>query len=141
MVSVRRLLSLTALLLAGCSSGAISEEGTTIVQSSTSLTQQTLPGEDITYTAVEYAFFDDVEYYYGFVSETYKPTALETGYLLCTLMDEGMTDVDIVERINEAGTDLSDRQLQFSIAIASSTTLCQKHSKQAEYIALNYPIS
>jgi hypothetical protein len=138
---MRLTISIIALFLVGCSSGATSEEGTTIAQSSTSSTQQTLPGEEITYTAVEYAFFDDVEYYYGFVPETYKQTALETGYLLCTLMDEGMTDVDIVERINEAGTDLSDRQLQFSIAIASSTTLCQEHIKQAEYIALNYPIS
>jgi hypothetical protein len=138
---MRLTFSVIALFLVGCSSGATSEEGTIVPQSSTSFTQQTLPAEKITYTPLEYAFFDDVEYYYGFLSETYKQTALETGYLLCTLMDEGMTDVDIVERINEAGTDTSDRQLQFSIAIASTTVLCRQHIQNAEYISLNYPIS
>ena len=133
---------LIILLLAGCSSGAASKEGTILNTSSTSSNLvNTLPSEDITYTPVEYAFFDDAEYYYSInPSPEQKIVMLETGYLLCQLMDEGMTDKDIVERINEAGTDAHQRRIDFSIAIAATTTLCRSHIENAEYISINFPL-
>lgn len=129
-------------ILVGCSSGVINKDNS---QSPTSILT-TIPdypfsAEDIVFTPIESAFFDDAGYYY---SVNYTPEQkleiLETGYLLCQLMDNGMTGTDIVERINEAGTDLHQRRIYFSVAIAAIATLCRTHFDEVEYISLNFPL-
>jgi len=129
------------LLLAGCSSGATSGETSTLVsllENSTTVAQ-TLPSETPQYTALQFAFFDDVVYYYGQTPVMSDDTMLEYAELWCQLMDDGMTGQDVVERINEGGINNDDRRLHFSIVTSAIGTLCRSHADEAEYIALNTP--
>jgi hypothetical protein len=100
---------------------------------------ETLPTEQITYTPAEYAFFDDVAYFYGGVVMD-DGSLLEFGELWCQLMEEGMGDTDVVERINEGATDDVDRATHFAILLAGIRNLCPSQSGKAEYIALNAPL-
>lgn len=138
---VKRLIPLTVLLLAGCSSGVISEETTTLAPLPTTgvPTIDTLPAEEITYTPEQFAFFDDVAYFYGDVVMD-DDSLLEFGELWCRLMEEGMGDTDVVERINEGATDDVDRATHFAILLAGIRNLCPSQSDKAEYIALNAPL-
>jgi hypothetical protein len=140
-VIVKRLIPLTVLLLAGCSSGVISEETTTLAPLPTTgvPTLDTLPSEEITYTPEQFAFFDDVAYFYGDVVMD-NDSLLEFGELWCQLMEEGMGDTDVVERINEGATDDVDRATHFAILLAGIRNLCPSQSDKAEYIALNAPL-
>jgi hypothetical protein len=139
---VKRLIPLTVLLLAGCSSGVISEETTTLAPLPTTgvPVADTLPKEEISFTPIEYAFFDDVAYYYGSSPEMDDNSLLEFGELWCQLMEDGMGDTDVVERINEGGTDTADRRTHFAILLAGIGNLCPSQAGKAEYIALNMPI-
>ena len=138
---MKRLLPLTVLLLTGCSSGAISGEETTLAPLPTTGVPvvDTLPAEEVTYTPAEYAFFDDVAYFYGGVVMD-DNSLLEFGELWCQLMEEGMGDTDVVERINEGATDDVDRATHFAILLAGIRNLCPSQSDKAEYIALNAPL-
>jgi hypothetical protein len=102
-------------------------------------TLDTLPSEEITYTPEQFAFFDDVAYFYGDVVMD-NDSLLEFGELWCQLMEEGMGDTDVVERINEGATDDVDRATHFAILLAGIRNLCPSQSDKAEYIALNAPL-
>lgn len=65
---------------------------------------------------------------------------LEFGELWCQLMEDGMGDTDVVERINEGATDESDRETHFAIVLAGIRNLCPSQSGKAEYISLNAPL-
>ena len=138
---MKRLLPLTVLLLAGCSSGATSGGETTLAPLPTTGAPvvDTLPAERITYTPEQFAFFDDVAYFYGGVVMG-DDSLLEFGELWCRLMEEGMGDTDVVERINEGATDDMDRATHFAILLAGIRNLCPSQSDKAEYIALNAPL-
>jgi len=135
---MKRLLPI--LLLAGCSSGVTSKETTLAPLPTTGVSvAETLPAEEITYTPAQYAFFDDVAYYYdGVVMD--DNSLLEFGELWCELMVDGMGDTDVVERINEGAIDKVDRQTHFAIVLAGIGNLCRSESAKAEYIALNMPL-
>ena len=139
---MKRLLPLTVLLLAGCSSGVISGEETTLAPLPTTGVPviDTLPAEEVTYTPAEYAFFDDVAYFYGTTPEMDDASLLEFGELWCQLMEDGMGDTDVVERINEGATDDVDRATHFAILLAGIRNICPSQSDKAEYIALNAPL-
>ena len=137
---MKRLLSI--LLLAGCSSGAISGGTSTIAPLPTTGVPVfgTIPSEDIQYTTEQFAFFDDVAYFYGASPEMDDASLLEFGELWCQLMEDGMKETDVVERINEGATDNADRATHFAILLAGIGNLCPSQSYKAEYIALNAPL-
>ena len=128
--------------VSGCSVDRTPPETTlTPLVTTTAIPQfQTLPSENISYTSKEFAFFDDVAYYYGASPELGDDEMLELGNLWCELMFEGMGDTDVVERINEGGTDDADRRLHFSIVLSGISNLCPDQQAKAEYIALNSPL-
>jgi hypothetical protein len=139
---MKRLLPLTVLLLAGCSSGAISGGTSTLAPLPTTGVPvfDTLPSEEVTYTPEQFAFFDDVAYFYGTTPEMDDASLLEFGELWCQLMEDGMGDTDVVERINEGATDNADRATHFAILLAGIRNICPSQSDKAEYIALNAPL-
>ena len=139
---MKRLLPITVLLLAGCSSGATGGEETTLAPLPTTGVPviDTLPAEEINYTPEQFAFFDDVAYYYGASPVMDDASLLEFGELWCQLMVDGMGDTDVVERINEGAIDEVDRQTHFAIVLAGIGNLCRSESAKAEYIALNMPL-
>lgn len=136
---MKRLLPI--LLLAGCSSGVTSEETTLAPLPTTGVSViDTLPAEEINYTPEQFAFFDDVAYYYGASPVMDDASLLEFGELWCQLMEDGMGDTDVVERINEGAIDAVDRGTHFAIVLAGIKNLCPSQSGKAEYIALNSPL-
>jgi hypothetical protein len=136
---MKRLLPI--LLLAGCSSGVTSGETTLAPLPTTGVpVVDTLPSEEITYTPEQFAFFDDVAYYYGTSPVMDDASLLEFGELWCQLMEDGMGDTDVVERINEGAIDAVDRGTHFAIVLAGIKNLCPSQSGKAEYIALNSPL-
>ena len=137
---MKRLLSI--LLLAGCSSGAISGGTSTLAPLPTTGVPVfgTIPSEDIQYTTEQFAFFDDVAYFYGASPEMDDASLLEFGELWCQLMEDGMKETDVVERINEGATDNADRATHFAILLAGIGNLCPSQSYKAENIALNAPL-
>lgn len=139
---MKRYTPLTFLLLVGCSSGIISEEKSTLAPLPTTGIPvfETIPSEDIQYTAGQFAFLDDVVFYYGSGTAMSNESLLEYGELWCQLMEDGMKDTDVVERINEGATDNTDRATHFAILLAGIGNLCPSQSDKAEYIALNAPL-
>lgn len=137
---MKRLLPI--LLLAGCSSGVTGGGTSTLAPLPTTGAPviDTIPSEEITYTAEQFAFFDDVAYFYGASPEMDDASLLEFGELWCQLMEDGMGDTDVVERINEGATDDADRKTHFAILLAGIRNLCPSQSDKAEYIALNAPL-
>lgn len=85
----------------------------------------------------EFSFVDDVYFYYGAVPTMSDEILVETGRLWCQLMTDGMSDVDVVGRINEGSSDNDDARLHFSIVNAGIENLCPSQWNKAEYIALN----
>lgn len=136
---MKRLLPI--ILLAGCSS-AVSGGTSTLAPLPTTGVQQTstLPAESIKYTPQQFAFFDDAAYFYGATLEMDDDAVLYYGELWCGLMEQGMGDTDVVERINEGATDSADRGTHFAIVLAGIRNLCPSQSGKAEYIALNSPL-
>lgn len=140
---MKRLLpTLTILVLAGCSSGVIGGDESTLAPLPTTGVPviDTIPSENIQYTEEQSAFFDDVAYFYGASPEMDDASLLEFGELWCQLMEDGMKDSDVVERINEGATDNADRATHFAILLAGIGNLCPSQSGKAEYIALNAPL-
>ena len=137
---MKRLLPI--LLLAGCSSGATGGGTSTLAPLPTTGAPTTviLPSENVQYTSQQFAFFDDVIYFYDGIPVLSEDTQLEYAELWCQLMEDGMGDTDVVERINEGGTDNEDRATHFAIVLAGIKNLCPSQSGKAEYIALNAPL-
>lgn len=137
---MKRLLPI--LLLAGCSSGATGGGTSTLAPLPTTGAPTTviLPSENVQYTSQQFAFFDDVIYFYDGIPVLSEDTQLEYAELWCQLMEDGMGDTDVVERINEGGTDNEDRATHFAIVLAGIRNLCPSQSGKAEYIALNAPL-
>ena len=99
----------------------------------------TLPGE-IVYSPSEFAFFDDTVYYNDGPTNLSDQSMLEYAELWCQLMEDGMQDTDVVERINEGAIDGFDRRQHFAIVIAAIENICPSQSDKSEYIALNSPL-
>lgn len=137
---IKRLLPI--LLLAGCSSGATGGGTSTLAPLPTTGAPiiDTIPSEEIIYSAQEFAFFDDVIYLYDGTPVLSEETQLEYAELWCQLMEDGMGDTDVVERINEGAIDREDRATHFAIVLAGIRNLCPSQSGKAEYIALNAPL-
>lgn len=137
---MKRLLPI--LLLAGCSSGATGGGTSTLAPLPTTGAPiiDTIPSEEIIYSAQEFAFFDDVIYLYDGTPVLSEETQLEYAELWCQLMEDGMGDTDVVERINEGAIDREDRATHFAIVLAGIRNLCPSQSGKAEYIALNAPL-
>jgi hypothetical protein len=137
---MKRLLPI--LLLVGCSSAVTNEGTSTLAPLPTTgiPTINTIPSDQIHYTPQEFAFFDDVAYYYGTSPEMDDESLLEYGDLWCQLMEDGMGDTDVVERINEGATDDADRGTHFAIVLAGIRNLCPSQLGKAEYISLNAPL-
>lgn len=125
-------------LLTACSA-TISNETTTLTKLPTTVIPviDTIPGEEITYTPEQYAFFDDVVYYYGASPEIGNDELLAIGELWCKLMTEGMSAQDVIGRINEGSSDNADALLHFSIVNSGIENLCPSQWDKAEEIALN----
>jgi hypothetical protein len=74
------------------------------------------------------SFIDDFYYYFGIDGSTYVPYddqyLIDTAHLWCELMDQGMTGQDIVERINEGGTDRNDINIHFAIIKSAVINYC-----------------
>lgn len=141
---MRRLtpLLVPAVLLAGCSA-ATTEATTTLVPLNPDEPKATVvitPPPTTTYTSSEFAFFDDALYHNNGPASLSQTDMLWYGNLWCELMQEGMEDTDVVERINEGGTDNFDRRLHFAIVLSAITNLCPNQEAKAEYIALNQPL-
>jgi hypothetical protein len=115
---MKRLLPI--LLLVGCSS-AVTNEGTSTLAP---LPTTGIPTIDTIPSDPE---MDDV-------------SLLEYGDLWCQLMEDGMGDTDVVERINEGATDDADRGTHFAIVLAGIRNLCPSQLGKAEYISLNAPL-
>lgn len=93
-----------------------------------------------TYPAEQFAFFDDVVFYNNGPTNLTNEDILWYGELWCELMEEGMGDTDVVERINEGAIDDFDRRQHFAIVLAGISNLCPSQGDKAEYIALNQPL-
>lgn len=137
---MRRLLPI--LLLAGCSSGATGGGTSTLapLPATDAPIVGTLPGEDVGLAPEQFAFLDDALYYNNGPASLSQTDMLWYGNLWCELMQEGMEDTDVVERINEGGTDDFDRRLHFAIVLSAIGNLCPNQEAKAEYIALNMPL-
>lgn len=137
-MKLRTLLAIS--VLAGC---GVSETSTTTLVPLTTTTEapkpSTLPSENLKYTRAEFAFFDDVVYFYDGVTGVDDDTMLEFGHLWCDLMVNGMTNIDVVSRINEGASDEADRLLHFSIVLAGIENLCPSQKGEAWYIENNFP--
>ena len=130
---------LAILALTGCSSAESVETTLAPLPTTGMPSVSTLPITDA-YTGEQFAFFDDVVYFYGATPPMDNDSMLEFGELWCQLMEDGMGDTDVVERINEGATDESDRETHFAIVLAGIRNLCPSQAGKAEYIALNAPL-
>jgi len=141
MEKILKLAPLLLLVAVGCSAADSNTTTTLTPLVTTTVIPQfnTLPSEKI-YTQEEFAFFDDVRYFFHGNLTLDNDSMLEYGRLWCELMTEGMNDTDVVERINEGGTDNEDRKMHFSVVLSGIINLCPDQSAKAEYIALNMPL-
>jgi hypothetical protein len=127
-------------LLTACSA-TMSNETTTLQPLPTTInipvidTIPALDGEP--YTDEEFAFFDDVIFFYGASTDLSDEKLLELGVTWCQLMIGGMSAEDVIGRINEGSSDNADAKLHFSIVNAALENLCPSQWEKAEYIALN----
>jgi len=136
-------IALLAPLLTACSA-TMSSETTTLEPLPTTTINipvfDTIPALDgKPYTDEEFAFFDDVTFFYGASTDLSDEKLLELGVLWCQLMIEGMSAEDVIGRINEGSSDNADALLHFSVVNAGIENLCPSQSDKAEYIALNTP--
>jgi len=130
-------------LLTACSA-TMSSETTTLQPLPTTTINipviDTIPALDgKPYTDEEFAFFDDVTFFYGASTDLSDEKLLELGVTWCQLMIGGMSAEDVVARINEGSSDNADALLHFSIVNAGTENLCPSQWEKAEYIALNTP--
>ena len=129
-------------LLTACSA-TMSSETTTLQPLPTTINIpviDTIPALDgKPYTDEEFAFFDDVTFFYGASTDLSDEKLLELGVTWCQLMIGGMSAEDVVARINEGSSDNADALLHFSIVNAGTENLCPSQWEKAEYIALNTP--
>lgn len=143
-VPMKRLIPLLvpAVVLAGCSA-ATTPATTTLVPLNPDQPKATVvitsPGTTM-YPAEQFAFFDDVVFYNNGPTNLTNEDILWYGELWCQLMEEGMGDTDVVERINEGAIDEFDRRQHFAIVLAGISNLCPSQGNKAEYIALNQPL-
>lgn len=127
-------------LLVSCSA-SMSNETTTLQPLPTTINIpvfDTIPALDgKPYTDEEFAFFDDVTFFYGASTDLSDEKLLELGVTWCQLMIGGMSAQDVIGRINEGSSDNADALLHFSVVNAGIENLCPSQWEKAEYIALN----
>jgi len=79
--------------------------------------------------SAEFQFIDDFYYYYGIDGSTFVPYSdqylIDTAYLWCELMNGGMTNTDIIERINEGGTEQYDINIHIAMIKSAVINLCE----------------
>lgn len=136
-------LLLLAPLLAACSA-TVSNETTTLQPLPITINipdaDTILALDGAPYAAQEFAFFDDVTFFYGSGTDSSDEALLEFGVLWCQLMIGGMTDADVVARIYEGAIDNADAKMHFAVVLAAIDNLCPSQSEKSEYIALNIPV-
>jgi hypothetical protein len=135
----RFLPTLSILVLAGCSSGAIGGDETLAPLPTTGVPIiDTIPNTDKPFTEEQTSFLDDVYFFYGATPPMSDDEVVQMGELWCQLMTDGMTADDVISRINEGSSDNDDAKLHYSIVQAGGENLCKDQFAKAESIALRY---
>jgi hypothetical protein len=139
-VVMKRLLpTLSILVLAGCSSGAIGGDETLAPLPTTGVTIiDTIPNTDKPFTEEQISFLDDVYFFYGATPPMSDDEVVQIGELWCQLMTDGMTADDVISRINEGASDNDDAKLHYSMVMSGGENLCKDQFAKAESIALRY---
>ena len=139
-VVMKRLLpTLSILVLAGCSSGAIGGDETLAPLPTTGVPIiDTIPTTDKPFTEEQTSFLDDVYFFYGATPPMSDDEVVQIGELWCQLMTDGMTADDVISRINEGASDNDDAKLHYSMVMSGGENLCKDQFAKAESIALRY---
>jgi hypothetical protein len=115
--------------------------GSTTLQplSSTTVQLDTIPVTD-EYTEEDFAFLDDVVFFYGVNASYSDEELLQLGVLWCQVMSDGMTADDVIGRINEGASDNNDARLHLAVVMSGGENLCKDQFAKVEEIALrSYP--
>jgi hypothetical protein len=139
-VVMKRLLpTLSILVLAGCSSGAIGGDETLAPLPTTGVPIiDTIPNTDKPFTEEQTSFLDDVYFFYGATPPMSDDEVVQMGELWCQLMTDGMTADDVISRINGGASDNDDAKLHYSMVMSGGENLCKDQFAKAESIALRY---
>jgi folate-dependent tRNA-U54 methylase TrmFO/GidA len=137
---MKRLLpTLSILVLAGCSSGAIGGDETLAPLPTTGVPIiDTIPTTDKQFTEEQTSFLDDVYFFYGATPPMSDDEVVQMGELWCQLMTDGMTADDVISRINGGASDNDDAKLHYSMVMSGGENLCKDQFAKAESIALRY---
>jgi hypothetical protein len=137
---MKRLLpTLSILVLAGCSSGAIGGDETLAPLPTTGVPIiDTIPNTDKPFTEEQTSFLDDVYFFYGATPPMSDDEVVQMGELWCQLMTDGMTADDVISRINGGASDNDDAKLHYSMVMSGGENLCKDQFAKAESIALRY---
>jgi hypothetical protein len=137
---MKRLLpTLSILVLAGCSSGAIGGDETLAPLPTTGVPIiDTIPNTDKPFTEEQTSFLDDVYFFYGATPPMSDDEVVQMGELWCQLMTDGMTADDVIGRINGGASDNDDAKLHYSMVMSGGENLCKDQFAKAESIALRY---
>jgi len=137
---MKRLLpTLSILVLAGCSSGAIGGDETLAPLPTTGVPIiDTIPNTDKPFTEEQTSFLDDVYFFYGATPPMPDDEVVQMGELWCQLMTDGMTADDVIGRINGGASDNDDAKLHYSMVMSGGENLCKDQFAKAESIALRY---
>jgi hypothetical protein len=135
----RFLPTLSILVLAGCSSGAIGGDETLAPLPTTGVPIiDTIPNTDKPFTEEQTSFLDDVYFFYGATPPMSDDEVVQMGELWCQLMTDGMTADDVISRINGGASDNDDAKLHYSMVMSGGENLCKDQFAKAESIALRY---
>jgi hypothetical protein len=135
----RFLPTLSILVLAGCSSGAIGGDETLAPLPTTGVPIiDTIPNTDKPFTEEQTSFLDDVYFFYGATPLMSDDEVVQMGELWCQLMTDGMTADDVISRINGGASDNDDAKLHYSMVMSGGENLCKDQFAKAESIALRY---
>lgn len=139
-VGMKRFLpTLSILVLAGCSSGAIGGDETLAPLPTTGVPIiDTIPNTDKPFTEEQTSFLDDVYFFYGATPPMSDDEVVQMGELWCQLMTDGMTADDVISRINGGASDNDDAKLHYSMVMSGGENLCKDQFAKAESIALRY---
>ena len=115
-------------LLASCSSASNSVETTMVPL--TTIGKTTTTSVSVQYSKSDFAFFDDLYYFYDSYPVMSNDEALKIAHLWCELMVDGMTSDDVISRINEGAIDENDMNFHFAVVTSAVINICPSQKEK-----------
>lgn len=115
-------------LLASCSSSSNSVETTMVPL--TTIGKTTTTSVSVQYSKSDFAFFDDLYYFYDGYPVMSNEETIEIARLWCELMIDGMTSEDVIYRINEGAIDQNDINFHFAVVKSAVNNICPSQKEK-----------